>query len=468
MSGGSARTDLAYSTHIARALGLRPGHAAGPGVDYLYPDWPHHGFPVNAETLLRALYDKLGNDITGLEWVRLFGILAQVIHDSNVYYRKGEGSLERPCEGGAPFFHNVSVRDFQVADAWLVTPSLCRDLVLEHETQPPLKSLSFLPVLARTGHRVLNPGLDSDLSQIGLLERHAGSEGVENLLLWLGGNNCFRAMLQLKVKETPGDPLRRPHRLSFRERHAAGWNLWHPDDFAAEYRALLDRVSPILESNRARDWKVFAAAVPPLSVLPFLKGYGTTLEIPGEGRYHARYTYFPLSPESVEGTGLYLSLEEVLRVDRRIRSYNQCLRTLLEERNRAAGRERFFFVDIWTLLKNLQGLGYGTKADTVLPAPLAAFKPPLTTDYYHADSTGRFVRGGIFSLDGIHPSATGQALIAAEFLKVMKKAGVGVQDGPDWRAVLKSDSLFTHPIPLMHEIYRIDPLARHLLRLMSR
>jgi hypothetical protein len=95
----------------------------------------------------------------------------------------------------------------------------------------------------------------------------------------------------------------------------------------------------------------------------------------------------------------------------------------------------------------------------------------VDTKYYHADSDGRLKQGGIFSLDGVHPTAIGHGLIAWEFLKVMKSAGaVGTADFSDaeWDVIFNNDLLYSTPIPMMQELYQHNALARHVLNLISR
>ena len=63
MSVGAARTDLSYSTIIAKSFGI-----AGTN-DYHYPTWPLGGIPLNFEVLLRHLSKYYGDDIWGpFEW----------------------------------------------------------------------------------------------------------------------------------------------------------------------------------------------------------------------------------------------------------------------------------------------------------------------------------------------------------------------------------------------------------------
>ena len=78
-------------------------------------------------------------------------------------------------------------------------------------------------------------------------------------------------------------------------------------------------------------------------------------------------------------------------------------------------------------------------------------------------------QGGIFSLDGVHPSAIGQGLLAHEFLKAMRAAGLTVDllNDDDWRAIFDSDDLYNKPISLMPELYEHNELIEFLLRVIS-
>jgi hypothetical protein len=83
--------------------------------------------------------------------------------------------------------------------------------------------------------------------------------------------------------------------------------------------------------------------------------------------------------------------------------------------------------------------------------------PRVDAKYYHADRRKRLRQGGLFSLDGVHPTAIGQGTVAHEFLKVMKQAGVAVGGSLDWPA-----------ISVMHELYNKDWLAKYLLERFAR
>ncbi len=92
---------------------------------------------------------------------------------------------------------------------------------------------------------------------------------------------------------------------------------------------------------------------------------------------------------------------------------------------------RYHLVDVSGGLDRLAYRRTGGEPSYEFPAYFAAnVAPPMDTRFYHVDRAGRRKAGGIVNLDGVHPSVIGQGLLAHEFLKVMKEAGVPGAD-PD-------------------------------------
>jgi len=469
MSGAAARTDLSYSSLLARALGLFPGSRSSGKTDYFYPEWKKGGLPINLEAIVRRVCQRYGHDISGLEWVTVLQTVNQVLNESEKYYERGEGSADRRYPGKVPFFHNVSSWAFQVADTWLVTPETCiKEIIAQaYKSQDNWFSCANA-AFYRTALKVLSPNLDCNFSQLDWLSLHAGREGVENLVLWLGINNALGTLVTLRMRQTPNEPGRRPHTLSHEERCRNGWNLWHPEDFKAEYTELLDRVDRIMsERNRCRDWRVFIGNIPHITTAPLLKGFGPVIQ-GGDGNiYFPHYTFMLLDENFALQDGTYLSYENARHVNDYIDEYNRIIKRLAEERNGihlSQGEEGpYHLVDIGGAFKQiiLSCLGYG---DYTWPGHFPAIDPPVNSRYYHTDTEGRFCQGGIFSLDGVHPSAIGQGLIASEFFKVMQAAGRVFQQPLDWLSILKSDTLYQRPIGIMHELYRHQNLSALLIK----
>jgi hypothetical protein len=487
MSAAAARTDLTYSTLIARSMGLELSK------EYRYPKWELDGLPLNLERAFRRLIEHYGSNIRGAEWLTVLQTLNGVVDEVEDYYERGAGAADEPYRdptleagedgGGVEYFHNVAVTGFDVADSWLVTPAICQEIIAN---EPGGGESFFLPNAAfyRTALKVLNPSLESrydEHSQLKWLEAHAANpnEGVENLILWLGANNALGTVVGLKVKQTLNDPNRRPHLLTHEDRDAAGWNLWHPDDFKAEYTELLNRVDSAMshEENQVTcpNWKVFVGTVPPVTIAPLAKGVGPTYRITrknsttGEDEtsvYYKYYVYFLFDEGLVHrNDGLYLELKDALHIDDCIREYNTVIRELVDAKNADHGEDRYHIVDIFQMFQDIALKRNAGEVKYDFPEYFDFAYPPVDTRYYHADPDGRLRQGGLSSLDGVHPSAIGHGLLAHEFLKVIGEASVVGNIQLDWEAIFKSDRLYSEPVIIMQELYEHSWLAEKLLSL---
>lgn len=468
MSAAAARTDLSYSTLLAAKLGAKPG------TEYRYPEWPAGGIPVNLEEILRSLNRRYGSNISGFEWLTVLHSINEVVDRGEDHYERGPGRPDRPYPGGVKFFHNVAVRGLDVADAWLLTPALCRKEIQLEESRGLLPD-GFLAgasaAFYRTALKVLNPSLAKkydDHSALTWLKEHATGEGIENTVLWLGANNALGTVLHLKIRQTPNVPTDRPHLLGHLERaRLRKWNLWHPDDFAAEYRELLKRTDAILRLNTFPGWKAFLGTVPLVTIAPLAKGVGPTTDIAGKGIYFKYYTYFPFEEEFAHKTGIHLTMQDALHIDDCIRAYNRTIKGLADELNQQHGQTRYLIVDIAEALNRIAYKRNAGQPTYNFPPFFNFIYPEVNTKYYHADAEGRLRQGGLFSLDGIHPTAIGQGLIAWEFLKEMQSAGVVADSELDWATIFANDLLYAKPISLMHEFYGKDDLVRHVLKLIQ-
>jgi len=484
MSGAAAQTNLCYSTLIADLMKLR---------DYQYPNvWGAGGLPLNLEKVLRALAKQFGSNINGFDWVAAIPLVNRLLDEVEDYYERGAGREDVPDPSGASFFSNVAVQGFQVADAWLITPKLCQEEITRSNADGGNRDGVFaLPnaVFYRTALKVLNPSLNPEFdncSQIEWLRRHATQtkEGVENVLLWLGSNNALGTVVELAIDQTSNkEPL-----LDMSPENRRQWNLWHPKDFELEYRELLDRVDQIMQDNQNLDWRVFVGTVPLVTIAPIAKGVGPTtlievepdfyIENPeeiskaakGQSVYYKYYTYFFRDEEAIlKRDTAYLTLADALHIDDFIRQYNRTIKALVAEKNQRWGQNRYHIVDI---SRALQEIAYKRNAGQVqykFPEFFDLQYPGVNTKYYHADAYGRLRQGGIVGLDGIHPTAIGQGLIAYEFLKVMKDAGVSVDPKDlNWQQIFNDDELYSKPIPIMQELYENEKLAEFCLDVIGR
>lgn len=473
MSGAAARTDLSYSTMVARCLGA---------ANYAYPDWPCGGHPVNLERLLRKLNRLYGSDVRGpFEWSAALIGIANFLDEIEECYERGERAAHKPLPNKARHFHNVAVRGFDLADAHLVTPRLCRQRIA---ADPGGTRDGFFATpgesFYRTAFDVLNPSRDpkfDDRSALDLLadhcaDRHEKTGGVENLILWLGANNALGTMLDMQVNVTPADPAAMPSAQADRARY----NLWHPDLFALEYAGLLDRVDLAMRNNKHKDWRVFVGTVPAVSVAPLAKGVGEkiTMEDPfgvlKDGAvYFKYYTWFVFDEEQAHKNKVpKLNRDAVYGIDRFIARYNTHIRKQVAQLNRKHGQERYILVDICDVLLRAAYKRNAEQPSYAFPPALKSLVPMPNTKFYFANKDARVTDGGLFSLDGVHPSAIGQGILAHEFIEAMRAAGRNLACELDWPAIIASDSLWSQPISLMRELYQHEKLLEVIVRLLGK
>jgi|SRR5215212_2298942 len=499
MSLAAARTDLSYSTLLACAMGLEIGEEyATPQVPYSYPEWGAGGLPLNIEAMLRSLNERYGSNLSLFEAPGVLRTIHRVAGETKAYYETGPGSADLPAPGGIRFFHNVAVQGFDVADSWLVTSNLCRREI--ELAQGGFEGLVG-PGAAfyRTALKVLNPSLNEeydDFTQMDWLKRHAEGEGVENLVLWLGANNALGTVISLDINQTPNDGVNKPEEMDHLTRDKVRkWNLWHPADFKREYETLLRKVDEIMQHNNANDWKVYVGTVPVITIVPLAKGVGpeaeidierpviapdgTCEEVADKSLYFRYYVWFPLDEDVVQEGGItpYLTIHDAIHIDESIRQYNRDIAELVRDLNEAHGYQpqedkskppkgkpqRYYVVDLADAMQRMAWRRNQANPTYEFPDYFKFIYPKVNTKYYYVNARGKLAQGGLFSLDGVHPSAIAHGLIAHEFIEVMARAGVEFTKELDWPKIFANDLLYSEPITLMQWLYEHEELAERIL-----
>lgn len=494
MSMAAARTDLSYSTIVAREMGWIND----------YPLWDKGGHPLNLELVFRRLTKRIGLEwdfVNPLEVVKIVDSVSDLLDDVENFYERGNGRYEddyTPGEGRQDYFHNVAVRGFNVSDAWTVSQDLAKQMI-DKDKGSRVDNVFGGPAAGffRTAARVLSrlprtkPRYNT-FTAIDWLEHHTKENGgVENVFLWLGANNALATVLEMKISQSPGnlpallkvstdlhDPERQ-HLYALYENVYNKYNLWHVDDFVRDYKMLLNYLDKALENSPVQT-KVFVATVPYVTIAPLARGMGKEFEI-NDRRYFEYYTYFPFDNESLmDHPGLpALRLSEVLFIEETIRGYNSAIKELLSERNEQLGFNRYFVVDIASSFEQMAFRRNKGVPPYPLPRYINSLYPKPDTRYYERHPT-QGAKGGLFSLDGVHPSAIGQGILAYEFMCSMLKAGVEMKkttglrieekqliltDVPDmdWRRIYKDDLLYSDPLPLVSDLFKHDRLKRFVV-----
>ena len=310
------------------------------------------------------------------------------------------------------------------------------------------------------------------MTAIDWLEHHHAngddSQGIENIILWLGANNALGTVTDLNIIAT-NDPTRSYHPdMSHTQRHE--FNLWAPSHFRDDYSRLLDCVDGALSKKATNDWRVFVGTVPAVTIVPLAKGVGDAafredpFGVLERAKYFKYYTYFLFDEAHARVSEHKITREQAYTIDRYIAAYNQTIVELGAKKNRKYKVPRYHVVNVNKALLQAAYKRNDENPTYDFPEAMRDRFPMVDTRFYHATTRGAVVQGELFSLDGVHPSAIGQGLVAHEFLKVINKVRKS-HFTVDWDAVYETDDLYMKPIRLMMWVRKQDEFAKLFLNL---
>jgi hypothetical protein len=440
-SGAVYQTDLSYSAIIAYELGwdrLRYPRYGGPG-----------GLPLNLELLMRELEQDFGAELSWWELPMALFRARQFMDQVEDYWERGLGAqLPAPTATN----HVLGVYGWDLRDV-LVRTADSSAAEIEQPTDDPLSQIVENNG-ARAALRVLPRATEADqrrtlLDAAASLGEETGDDpeyGIETLVVFLGANNALGAVTQLRVVWSgPGyDDLARKD----------AFTVWQPSHFIAELNLVVARVQAI----RARH--VIWCTVPHVTIAPITRGVADKVR-PGS-RYFPYYTRPWISDRDFDAArDPSITEEEARAVDSAIDAYNDAITAVVADARRA-GRD-WYLLDIAGVLDRLASRRYLDDPQArppwwrpyPLPPELAALSPVPDSRFLTSDGTGRR-SGGLFSLDGAHPTTVGYGIIAQELIDIMVRAGVqfNTPDGQtprigpirvDFARLIRRDTLLTRP-----------------------
>jgi hypothetical protein len=236
------------------------------------------------------------------------------------------------------------------------------------------------------------------------------------------------------------------------------YTVWRPIHFKAELDQLVAEVKKI----RARH--VIFGTVPHITIVPFARGVDHKVS-PGS-RYFPYYTLPWIEDKDFDpNKHPHLTGQEARAIDSAIDQYNDYITDAVRQA-RTEGRDWYLF-DAAGLLDRLASRRYLQDPEAKpewweevggaypLPAELQALTPVPDSRFFLSGPNGR-TQGGLFSLDGIHPTTIGYGIIAQELIKIMQLAGVKFyqQDGKtertgdirlNFQSLIGLDSLISRP-----------------------
>jgi hypothetical protein len=464
-SGAIFNTSLAYPLLIAKELGC---------TDFRFPQYagPCNGLPLNIEWLARGLETEFGDYLNLLELPAVLTWFFARTNENEAYWEnKNSWSAAPPI--GAPILHNLAVYGWDLCNTFRRSAKTC---LQDIEKRPPkndfispvpeyandIAALRVLNSARATGGEALTPiEAAIALGEEGSSEDGTG-EGIETLIVLIGGNNALGSIMRFSLVWSGDD---------FKDMASNDkYTVWRPVHFVEELNSLVDKI----KSVRARH--VILGTVPHITICPFARGVNK--DIPGSkarphSRYYPYYTLPWISDESFDPKKHpHLTDLKARAIESAIDQYN----TAIADTVRLARQngDDWYLFDLAGLLDRLAYRRYihDPKAQPSwwenvggaypLPPALTALKPPPDSRFFRSNAEGR-THGGLFSLDGIHPTTVGYGILAQELIRVMELSGVQFPGSNgstqrtdpvmiDFEALAEVDTLINRPPTLVNQL----------------
>ncbi|WP_078912509.1 hypothetical protein [Streptomyces sp. NRRL S-646] len=440
-SGSVFHTDLSYPAVVAYELGWAD--------QFRYPTYNGFGgLPFNIEQFLRALEARFGQVLDWWEVAPALLYARSLMDRVEDYWERGPGTAVPVTDA---VNHNLAVFGWDLRDALDRSAAVCRKRIgtahdnvlrqfVEHGDD-------------RAALRVLPTALDDTLTQLtaaALLGNEVGNtdpeHGIETLIVFLGANNALRSVVELKVVWSDAD---------YADLDAKGkFTVWRHDHFAAELTEVAARVRDI----KARH--VIWCTVPHVTIAPVARGVAGKMAL--GSRYFPYYTRPWISDRDFDPTEhLHITGDQAREIDAEIDLYNHAITETVREARR--GGLDWYLLETVAVLDRLGARRYLEDplarppwwTPYPLPPALEALDPVPNTHFLASNGKDRS-DGGLFSLDGVHPTTVGYGIVAQEVINVMRLAGVeffrpdGVtprQDPVlvDFQRLIRRDTLVNHP-----------------------
>jgi lysophospholipase L1-like esterase len=442
-SGAIFNTDISFPAIIAYELGWYD--------QFRFPRYNGHGgLPLNIELLLRDLEQRFGVQLDWWELPLAAFRARQLMDEVEDHWERGPGSAYPRVTG---INHNLAVYGWDLRDALDRTAAWCaarleqpKDDLLRQvaENNGDLAALYVLPNEPPAARALTVFGA---AQKLGDEDDHGQSDcGIETLIVFLGGNNALPAVTGLKVIWS-GD--------GYDDLTGKGaFTVWRPSHFAAE----LEKVAARVRQIRARH--VIWCTVPHVTIAPIARGVATKVR-PGS-RYFPYYTRPWITDRQFNPQqDPCLTHQQARAIDSAIDQYNYAIVEMVRAA-RADDRKDWLLLDLAGVLDRLAQRRYIddplARPDWwqpyELPAALRLLRPVPDSLFLTSDANGR-VTGGLFSIDGVHPTTVGYGILAQELVNVMRLAGVEFQQPGgmarpdpvmvDFARLIRRDTLINKP-----------------------
>ncbi len=419
-SGSIFNTKLSYPMIIARELGWDKY------MRYPIYNGPGDGLPLSFERIARELEQQYGHTVEWWDFAPGLMYLRNYMDEIEDYWERGEGSR---LPDQREINHNLAVYGWDLRNTLSRTADHCKEVLNRNKSKDDFVRQVVEHHNERAALRVLHSARDSKGKALTPLQAAAAlgaegtqgtkeGDGIETLIVLIGSNNALGTILTFNVAwsdEGYDD-------MSVNDRYT----VWRPIHFKAELDQLIGQIKKI----RARH--VIIGTVPHVTIAPFARGVEGKVR---EGsRYFPYYTTPWISDQDFNASKHpRITEQEARAIDSAIDQYNDYITDAVRQA-RTEGRDWYLY-ETAGILDRLASRRYLTdkKARPIwweevggqypLPPEIKALKPVPDSRFFTCDGTGNQT-GGLFSLDGIHPTTIGYGIMAQEFIKIMQLAGI--------------------------------------------
>ncbi|WP_026734119.1 hypothetical protein [Fischerella sp. PCC 9605] len=447
-SGAIFNTRLSYPAIIAREMGWNQ-------LRYPTYDSPGDGLPLNLESLARNLQQQFGDNINFSEFVSAVLFLRKYLDAIEDYWERGEGSL-LPIQ--REINHNLSVYGWDLRNTLSRNADICIEVIRNSSSRDDFFQQIVDNHNDRAAIRVLNSARDTNAKALTPLQAAAvlgaegteETEGIETLIVFIGANNALGSILTFNVvwSDTGYDDMTVNDK----------YTVWRPIHFKAE----LDLV--VAEVRRIRARHVIIGTVPHVTIVPFARGVDN--KVTQGSRYFPYYTLPWIEDEDFDpDKHPHLTEDEARAIDSAIDKYNEYITDAVRQA-RTEGRD-WYLLETCGLLDRLASRRYledptarpswweEVGGEYELPPELKALSPVPNSRFFISGPNGR-TQGGLFSMDGIHPTTIGYGILTQEIINIMQLAGIKFyeNDGQtertgdikvDFRRLIAEDTLISQP-----------------------
>lgn len=440
-NGGIYRTDLSFPAILADMIEENccfdlPSFTAQAGI------------PINLEILVRGVAEEFGDEINLFKSVSAARSVYKTLSRIKSYWEGQKKSLR--VERDSPY-HNQSVWGFAISDTMMINEAYCRDIIENKRIRYSVFSVLPDHAMYTTARMVLNPPFSKEFADNTMVDNIADLNqdgGVENLIICIGHNNIVGAVTNLDIRLSEKSDV-----LNYYASRQC--TVFRPEHFEAELRTLYQRISPLGIK------RVFVPTIPHVTIPPAIRGVNEN-KMPSQSGYFDYYTRFWIWDDDFNpNKHPHITKKDAIFLDSIVDEYNQIIRNLAAEFgfhvipvgkyvSSAARRRRGSYTVKPFPSRFIEALKNNSQTNYLVDE---SGNPRISTDYLKLDpETGKIASGGIFSLDGLHPSTIGYGLIANIYKKHMEEQGVKFYREIDWDFIINSETLVTNPPPLLHNL----------------